>query len=172
MPVMLRVAGCVLVIALLSGCIGSVHIRPEMEALPIGDFRLKAKVVFDGNRDYLPRVLQDSPVGDDGVVADYQYVISHDSVNMDIIALYNPLSLVGFPSGSNQLTLHAELKIQKKGELLKSYRAICAVEQATGLWSFRTLTEMRRDGLNALRDNIETQLVQDRRYIETLAPAR
>jgi len=31
---------------------------------------------------------------------------------------------------------------------------------------------MRRDGLLALRDNIESQLVQDRKYIESLALVR
>jgi hypothetical protein len=156
---------------LFSACTGNVHVRPEIEPQTIGDFRLAARVVFDGNRDYLPRVLQDSPVGNDGITVEYRYDVSHKNVDMDAIALFNPLSLVGFPSGSNQLTLLAELKILRKGELLKGYRAICAVEQQTGLWSFRTLTEMRREGLLALRNNIESQLIQDRTYIETLALA-
>jgi hypothetical protein len=171
MHVVLRAIGYLALATLFSGCISNVHMRPEIEPQVAGDFRFEAKVVFGGNRDYLPRVLQNSPVGDDGVIVDYHYDISHKSVDMDIIALYNPLSLVGFPSGSNQLTLHAELKIQRKGALLKGYQAICAIEQATGLWSFRTLTEMRRECLIALRDNIEAQLIQDRKYIETLALA-
>jgi hypothetical protein len=171
MQSVLRAIWLVALATLFSGCVSDVHVRPEIAPQSISDFRIAAKVVFDGNRDYLPRVLQDSSVGDNGVIVDYHYDISHKSVDMDIIALYNPLSLVGFPSGNNQLTLHAELKIQRKGALLKSYRAICAVEQPTGLWSFRTLTEMRREGLIALRDNIESQLVQDRKYIEMLALA-
>lgn len=165
----LRAAGCAALSVLFSGCASNGHILPEIEPQAVGDFRIAAKVVFDGNRDYLPRVLQDSPVGDDGITVDYRYEVSHKNVDMDAIALFNPFSLVGFPSGSNQLTLVAELKILRKGELLKSYRAIYAVEQQTGLWSFRTLTEMRRDGLIALRNNIEFQLLRDRKYIETLA---
>jgi len=168
----LYVTGYVVIATLFSGCTSDMQVRPEIELQSIDNYRITAKVVFEGNRDYLPRVLQDSPAGKDGITVDYRYDISHKGTNHDAIALFNPLSIVGFPSGSNQLTLLAELKILRNGALIKNYQAACAIEQQTGLWSFRTLTEMRRDGLLALRDNIESQLVQDRKYIESLALVR
>lgn len=164
-----RVLGWLATAALFAGCTSTISVRPEVEAQPLGDFRIPAKIVFDGNRDYLPRVLSEGPARADGLVVDYRYQILHKNVDNDAVALFNPLSLVGFPSGSNHLTLLAELKILRTGTILKEYRAACTVDQQTGLWSFRTVTDMRRDGLLALRDNIESQLLRDRRDIDLLA---
>lgn len=166
---MWRAIGHLAAAALFSGCTSELSVRPEVEAQPIGEFRIPARIVFDGNRDYLPRVLEEGPARADGLVVDYRYQVVHKNTDIDAIALFNPLSIVGFPSGSNELTLLAELKILRQGTLLKDYRAACTIEQQTGLWSFRTVTDMRREGLIALRDNIESQLVRDKKDIETLA---
>lgn len=163
-------AGGVLLLAF-TGCTSSVVVRPTIEPQTIGNFHIPAKVVFDGNRDYLPRVIQDSVSGDDTTIADYHYDVSTKRSNFDSIALFNPLSLVGFPSGNNQLTLFGELKILRHGALIKTYRAISAVDQQTGLWSFQTLTDLRREGLIAVRDNIDAQLVLDRKFIESVGPS-
>lgn len=164
-----RVLGCLAAAVLFAGCTSQLNVRPELDVQPIGDLRIPARIDFDGNRDYLPRVLAEGPARTDGLVVEYRYQVLHKNVDNDAVALFNPLSLVGFPSGSNQLTLLAELKILRRGTLVKDYRAACTIEQQTGLWSFRTVTDMRREGLTALRDNIESQLVRDRKDIEALA---
>ncbi|HEX9625994.1 MAG TPA: hypothetical protein VGA00_03555 [Acidiferrobacterales bacterium] len=153
---------------LVSACAPDLQVRPELAPAPLGTFRLAANVVFDGNRDYLPRTLRHETSTNAGITAHYQHEVAYGNTDLDAIALYNPLTIVGFPTGQNTLTIVAELKVSRDGALLKSYRAVGFVVQTTNLWTFRTATELRRDGLLAVRDNIETQMIHDEAHLEQL----
>jgi hypothetical protein len=163
-----RVLVGVVTALLVSACAPDLQVRPELAPMPLGTFRLTADVVFEGNRDFLPRTLHHDGSTNAGITAHYRYEVAYGHTDMDVIALYNPLTIVGFPTGENTLTIVAELSITRDGTLLKSYRSAGYVVQTTNLWTFRTATELRRDGLLAVRDNIETQMMQDEPYFARL----
>ena len=153
----------------LAGCATEMHVRPEVGPMPAGAVSISANVVFDGNKDYLPRNLQQDNSNPAGVTVYYRYEVAYGTKDLGAAALYDPFTIFGLPTGKDILTIYAELRIQRGSQILKAYQSACQVVQRSNLWTNRTQTELRRDGLLAVRDNIESQLAQDREYLASLA---
>jgi hypothetical protein len=154
---------------LLHGCATTMEIKPQVAQIEKTDFRIKGKIIYEGNKEYLPRVLVDQPISDNQLVFKYMYKAIYGKHDVpDLVALYNPLTIVGFPTGENTLTILGKLDVLKGEEVIKSYTATCILEKTRSLFSEGTFTEMRKKGLIAVRNNIEIQMYLDKDYLEKL----
>ena len=157
-------------VILISGCATTV-VTPEMASLPeMAAFRLTGKVAYEGNREYLPRVITEDSTGASTVTFEYRHETTYGSKYVpDAAALLNPLTGLGFPTGEQKLTVEGLLQIlTESGEVLRAYRATSIVAQTQSLYSGETLTALRRRGLIAVRDNIDAQLYRDRELLNRL----
>jgi hypothetical protein len=144
-------------------------IDPQVKQTDNVDFRLKGIVIYEGNREFLPRVLIDEPVTKPKIDLKYTYDVLYGKQDVpEIVALYNPLTIVGFPTGENTVTVMGRLDILRGGEVIRSYGSTCILEKTRNLFSEGTFTEMRKKGLLAVRDNIESQICSDRDNLEKL----
>lgn len=155
---------------LLSGCGTTYHVVPEVIHLPSTDCTIAGILEYEGNHDYLPRTIREG--GDRGSmpVIRYAYHVGYgkDSIP-EIFPLFNPLSLVGFPVGSDSLVIVGALDIVKAGETLKQYSATCVIDKNRSLfYEGDTFSELRKKGLFMVRENIETQMISDREFLSQL----
>lgn len=154
---------------LIYGCATTMKIEPEASQIDNIDFRIKGKVIYEGNKEYLPRVLIDEPISESELILKYIYQAIYGKHDVpDLVALYNPLTIVGFPTGENTLTIIGKLDVLKGEEVIKSYVATCILEKTRSLFSEGAFTEMRKKGLIAVRNNIEAQVYLDRDHWEKL----
>jgi len=144
-------------------------IEPQVKPPESIDFGMKGKVIYEGNKEYLPRVLIDEPVTNPKIDLKYTYDVFYGKKDVpNALALYNPFTIVGFPIGENTVSVIGTLDILRGEEVIKSYRSICILEKTRNLFSEGTFTQMRRKALIAVRDNIEGQICSDKNYLETL----
>ena len=162
-----------LFLVLLPGCAATMVVTPQAEQLKgTGDLKIKGKIIYEGNKEYLPRTIIDDPASDPLVIYQYTYNVNYGRDNMhQAIPLFNPLTLVGFPIGEDTLMIAGKLEILKGKEVLKSYTATCGFNKSRNIFSEgETFSELRKRGLLAVRDNIEAQMCQDKKFLLTLKP--
>jgi hypothetical protein len=154
-----------LVCALLfSGCAPNVVITPDIAVAPCSDFSLRVSIDYDGNREYLPRTVSSDTDPEPLLTARYRYDVSYgrDATNQ-VLPLFNPLTIVGFPIGADTVIVNGKLEIMKGDMPVKAYSAVCVLDKHRTIFSEgETMTEIRKRGLLAVRDNIETQMYGDR----------
>ncbi len=154
---------------ILCGCATTMRVNPQVTKMENIDFQIKGKIICEGNKEYLPRILVDEPVPNPKFVLKYVYNAVYGKHDVpDLVALYNPLTIVGFPTGENTVTIIGKLDVMKGEEVIKSYIATCVLEKTRSLFSEGTFTEMRKKGLIAVRNNIEVQVYLDKNYLENL----
>jgi hypothetical protein len=113
--------------------------------------------------------LIDEPVTKPKIDLKYSYDVLYGKQDVpEVLALYNPLTIVGFPTGENTVTVIGRLDILRGGEVIRSYGSTCILEKTRNLFSEGTFTEMRKKGLIAVRDNIENQICSDKNNLEKL----
>jgi hypothetical protein len=153
------------------GCATKIAVSPQVKEMDHVDFQIKGKIIFEGNKEYLPRAITEGAVSDDGLTFHYVYKAIYGEQDIpDIVAWVNPLHLAGFPTGQNTLTITGKLDILKGTNLIKSYSALCGLEKTRSLfWEGETFSSLRKKGLIAVRDNIETQMKQDRDFLYKLS---
>jgi hypothetical protein len=80
-----------------------------------------------------------------------------------ILSLFNPLVLVGFPTGSSEVIIDAQLIISvgRESKLSKIYSASAHAETTEGLYSVANNSELRRAALLAARDEIQNKINAD-----------
>jgi hypothetical protein len=89
----------------------------------------------------------------------------------DLVTLFNPLTLLGFPTGESTATASGHLEIRRGDRPVRSYDAQASVRKVQHLYSGDSLTEIRRQALLAVRDNLDAQLKADLPSLsELLAP--
>jgi hypothetical protein len=157
-------------ILLLCGCAAKMAVTPEVNQMNHVDFQIKGKILYEGNKEYLPRTITEGAVPGDGISFQYTYEAIYGEHDIpDIVAWVNPLHLAGFPTGENTLIIRGKLDILKGKELIKSYTATCGLEKTRSLfWEGETYSSLRKKGLIAVRDNIEAQMKQDRDFLYKL----
>lgn len=141
---------------------------------PVGlkdsDFHIEAKLQYEGNSDYLPRTVSEAENTEGLPVISYSYTVGYgkDAVS-DLLPLFNPLSLVGFPIGSDSIAIVGFLEIKREEKLLKQYRATCLINKTRNLfYEGDTYSELRRNGLLMVRDDIEAQMLNDKIFLTNL----
>jgi hypothetical protein len=150
----------------LYGCATTMTVNPQVTQIDNINFRIKGKIICEGNKEYLPRVLVEELVPNSKLSFRYTYNAIYGKHDVpDLVALYNPLTIVGFPTGENAVTIIGKLDVMEGEEVIKSYSATCILEKTRSLFSEGTFTEMRKKGLIAVRNNIEVQIYLDKSYL-------
>ena len=81
------------------------------------------------------------------------------------MVLLNPLTILGFPTGKNTVTITGTLDIREDEKQIKSYHATATIEDITSLYIGNTLSELRKEGLATVKKNIEDQLCLDKEFL-------
>jgi hypothetical protein len=148
----------------LSACAPKVLTTPDLTIVPGNDFTLSGKIDYSGNIEYLPRTISAESHPDATLTLRYRYEVTYgrDSVEQ-VLYLYNPLTIVGFPIGADTVVVTAKLEVLKGNSQVKAYTAVCVLDKRrTIFWEGESLSELRKRGLLAVRENIETQMYGDR----------
>ncbi|HKC93917.1 MAG TPA: hypothetical protein VKB81_07850 [Nitrospira sp.] len=148
-------------------CVGctTITVTPEVSVFEKVGVLMTGQIQYDGKREYLPRSISEAPMSEHGLTFRYSTTEAQNRSGWDIIALFNPLTILGSPTGSLTSTLSAKLDIIKETEVIKSYTATCIQTATKGIYYGESFSELRRKGLLVVRDNIETQMFQDREYL-------
>jgi hypothetical protein len=147
-----------------SACAPNVLITPDLPIVHTDDFSLVGKIDYEGNAEYLPRTVSAESGPGATLTLRYRYEVTYgrDAVHQALI-FFNPLTIIGFPIGTDTVVVTAKLAVLKGNFQVKEYTAVCILDKhRTIFWEGETLSELRRRGLLAVRDNIETQMYGDR----------
>lgn len=159
--------GRVLLLVLLSGCAANMTVTPTIEAPIDSTYTIKGKVIYEGKREYLPRIIVEVSEPDSGMTFQYsaQEIQKRDD-GLEVLALFNPLTLVGFPTGGISSAIIGKLDVLQGNGVIKSYSSRCDLKVTRTIFTDgESFSELRRKGLIAVRDNIETQMYQDREFL-------
>jgi hypothetical protein len=156
------------VIVVFSGCAMTVNVKPDVPAGQ-ADFILHGKVNYDGNWSYFPRTISNQVTDDDNCNLSFEYAYNvlygGTTVNQDIVTAFIPTTLIGTPTGASDVQVRAKLDVLDGSKLIKSYVSTCNILAPRGLFiGGNDLTEVRRRGLMAVKENIESQIVQDKEF--------
>lgn len=160
-----------LFVVMACGCAPKMIMTPEVATESCGAPLVTANIDYKGNKDYLPRILATSQRPESPFTARYRYDVSYgrDSVNQ-VLPLFNPLNFVGFPIGADTVVVKATLEFIRDTIVGKRYVASCVLSKHRNLfWEGESLTELRRRGLIAVRDNIESQVCRDKDFVRELS---
>jgi len=168
--------GCLLRVSLgmaagiwLTACATTINVEPRLGNVK-SSCRLHATVSYDGKPDYLPAAL----VADTGPPAlttvRYSYEAQYGLTETNaFLVMVNPLTLVGFPTGSGNLVVTGRVDFLRGQSVVRSYGAAAALERSGGVfYEGETFTELRRHGLLLVRDNLSAQLCKDEAALTTL----
>ena len=150
-----------------------IFVSPDVPQLADSVFQIKGRVSYDGNKDYLPRTIIDQASSYSPLTFQYIHATSYGMRDMPALTvLINPLTRLGYPLGENAVISVGKLSVIMGEETIKSYSAICSIEITRNLFSQgSTFSEMRKESLIAVRDNIEFQLYHDREFLTNLTHA-
>jgi hypothetical protein len=171
MPLLRKRESGIVLIALICLSCTSQFVSPELDLPPTIAVLLKAPISFDGNKEYLPRTISEdvSPSSDFSVNYSYTELQERDD-SKEVLALFNPLTLIGFPTGGIASTINARLNISKGNEVIKSYNAICKLKVTRTIFTDGdSFSELRKKGLIAVRNNIEAQMYKDQESLKRIA---
>jgi hypothetical protein len=147
-----------------SACAPHIVITPDLAIVPSNDFSLGGKIDYEGNTEYLPRTVSAESHPGATLTLRYRYEVTYgrDAVHQ-ALPLFNPLTIVGFPIGADSVVVTAKLEVLKGSFQVKEYTAVCVLDKYRTIFSEgESLSELRKRGLLAVRENIETQMYGDR----------
>jgi hypothetical protein len=158
--------------ASLTACATTISVVP-----PLGNVkavcRLHATISYDGKPDYLPAALIADTIPQSSTTVRYTFEAQYGLKETNaFLALVNPLTLFGFPTGSGNLVVTGRVDFLRGQSVVRSYGAAASLERASNVFSEgETFTELRRRGLLLVRDNLTAQLCKDERTLQTLLAA-
>jgi hypothetical protein len=155
---------CLPIFLILSACAPNVFITPDLPIVPHNDFTLGGKIDYDGNVEYLPRTISSGSHPGATLTLRYRYEVTYgrDSIEQ-VLYHYNPLTIAGFPIGADTVVVIAKLEVVKGSSQIETYTAMCVLDKhRTIFWEGESLSELRKRGLLAVRENIEAQMYGDR----------
>lgn len=162
-----------LLLACLTACETQVTLTPTLSAQASPTCVIAAPVSYDGQPVYLPQVISAGPGTDGGTLLRYSYNTQYDGKQQaTVLQPLNPLLLVGFPTGSNAITVSGLLEVLRDGKPVRVYEAACALKRSSTVFSEgETMTALRRRGLLLVRDNISAQICHDQQGLRALLAA-
>jgi len=157
----------------LGACATSVTVTPRLSGPTSRNCEIHALVRYDGNPEYLPSVLVRDATMSQAVTLRYRYDINYDAQPLpDIATLVNPLTIFGFPTGHDYISVVGSLEFIRADATVRTYGAAAALKRTgTVFGEGDSFTDMRRRGLLLVRDNISVQLCQDRTVLTQLLGA-
>ena len=152
------------------GCGTTMAVTPQVAIRDVKGYQVMGKIQYEGNPDYLPRTVANGNPGESALAFRFSYQCSYGSDNTSqLLPLFNPLSMVGFPIGANTLVITGKLDVFKDDALIKSYTATCLMDKTRNLfYEGETYSELRRRGLIEARNNIESQMYEDKDFFVSL----
>ena len=155
----------------LLGCATQVAIIPQLtDKTTPGRCQIRAQVRYEGKRDYLPAALVDDPAASHATAIRYSYEAQYglNETNPFIVA-FNPLTLVGFPTGDDNFVVTGRVEVVRGDATLRSYAAAASMKRSsTVFYEGETFTEMRRRGLLLVGNNLSSQLCKDQEILTAL----
>ena len=151
-------------VLLFSGCGMQLHVKPDVPDVH-ADFTLHGKLNYEGNINYVPKTISNKNIADSNLSFSYAYNVLYGgtTVNQDIVTAFIPATLFGAPTGASDVQVRAKLDVFDGANLIKSYVSACNIVNPRGLFVGGTdMTEVRKRGLMAVKENIESQMVQDK----------
>lgn len=160
-----------LLLGCLAACETQVTLTPTMSAQAPPACVIAAPLSYDGQPAYLPQAISAQPAAEPATtVLRYSYDAQYNA-KQQVTALqpFNPLLIVGFPTGSNAITVSGLLEVLRDGTPVRAYAAACALKRTSTVFSEgETLTAMRRRALFLVRDNISAQVCRDQQGLRAL----
>lgn len=152
------------------GCGTRKMIVPEVDTTTKVDFSIRGKIIYEGKQEYLPVTVQNDNTSESSLIFRYTYDTVYGMDNTpQALPLFNPLSIVGFPIGGNTLVVAGNLEVMRGDNVVKSYKATCGFDVTRNLfYEGDTYTELRKEGLLAIRKNIEIQMYLDKDNLSSL----
>ena len=146
------------------------RIPETVAALPA----LQGQLEFEGSREFLPAMLtQLSPAGPGlSLVFRYRYDAKAGDVDLSILALFNPLVLVGFPTGSASVTATAKLEVLADGQVVKEYVARTEGSRLRTIYTGDHGAVLRRNALTETARSIDAQIALDHATLVHLGNSR
>lgn len=162
-----------LLLACLTACETQVTLTPTLSAQASPSCVIAAPVSYDGQPVYLPQVISAEPATDGGTLLRYSYNTQYDGKQQaTALQPLNPLLIVGFPTGSNAITVSGLLEVLRDGKPVRAYEAACALKRSSTVFSEgETMTALRRRGLLLVRDDISAQICHDQQGLRALLAA-
>jgi hypothetical protein len=154
----------VIIYLIFSACAPNVVITPDVSVIQNNDLSLRGKIDYEGNPEYLPRTLSAESHPRSTLTLRYRYEVTYgrDAVHQ-ALPLFNPFTIIGFPIGADTVVVSAKLEVLSESSQVKTYTSVCVLDKHRTIFSEgESLTELRKRGLLAVRDNIETQMYGDR----------
>ena len=152
------------------GCGTQKVIVPQVDTTTKANFFISGKIIYEGKQEYLPSTIINDNTNASPIIFKYTYNTIYGKDNTpQVLPLFNPLSLVGFPIGGNTLVVAGNMEVIKKEKVVKSYTATCGFDVTRNLfYEGDTYTELRKEGLLEIKRNIEIQMYLERENLVSL----
>lgn len=162
-----------LLLGCLAACETQVTLTPTVGTQAPPTCVIAAPLSYDGQPAYLPQAISAQPAADHATVLRYSYDAQYNAKQQaTALQPLNPLLIVGFPTGSNAITVSGLLEVLRDGKPVRAYASACALKRASTVFSEgETLTAMRRRALLLVRDNISAQVCHDQQGLRALLAA-
>lgn len=142
---------------LFTGCSNKMVIEPTVTKHISTIKQIKANLI--GKETFLPNII----VKDVNSLISVDYSINEtyniNGKNNDVLNLFNPLLIVGFPLGDNLLLITSNLKIIKDNTVIKDYNAKCLHTYTRNLFANPNFTSMRNECLKEIKNNLNSQII-------------
>jgi hypothetical protein len=155
--------------ALLVGCAATATVTPSLTE-KAATCEIRAAVWYEGKPEYLPGVLIADASAHPPAGFRYSYEARYglDEYNAFLVAV-NPLSLVGFPTGKDNVVVTGRVDFMRGTTIMRTYAAAASLKVTPTIFGEgETFTDMRHRGLMLVRENLSTQLCEDQSVLTTL----
>ena len=161
LPSISKIAIFVGSLSLLNGCAGySLKMHPALNMDENQKAFIPCNIVYEGNSKYLPSNLRESDTSK--CKAHYTYGIRdvNSSANRGKLNAFNPLRLVGFFTNNENIVVEGNLSFDDGIGKPTVLTSSCTATKKLSLYGNSEKSDPKNECLNAVRDNINTQLVQ------------
>lgn len=147
-----------------NGCAAKMEVFPQVATPPDPiEVLLHAEIEYDGNIEYLPRTITETHAQLRDLVVRYSY--DEKQVRSEIWVI--PDNVRRADHKGSKVTGHLEIL---NGQcVIRNYTSV-AVLHGSANFTSESLSEMRRRGLLAVRDNIEAQMYADKEFLTNPKP--
>jgi hypothetical protein len=154
----------------LAGCATAVSVTPNISTYGAPNCVIHAVVRYDGKPEYLPQALSPIPNESATTFLKYSYEASYGiNETNPALTMFNPLTLVGFPTSSDYLVVIGHIDVIQGTTTLRSYAAASSMKRSETIFSEgETFTSMRRRGLLLVAENLSAQVCTDQGSLRTL----
>lgn len=148
-----------LIIFLFSGCGGfSMNVEPK-SIIHVSGSKLNATIIYDGNVEYLPKNLSYDKSSDFSAKYTYNVKYFKGLVDLDVLNLFNPLVLVGFPLSEESVIAEGNLEVTNRQNLIiKRFKSSCVATMKRSLYQTGGSSDMRKACLLEIRNSMEAQI--------------